>query len=142
MKPEPSTAQFRFACAHCRKMLRKTFPRFFYPRVEHHAPVVACAECGNPAVFVGRYFEPPRRNDLKAWKQLELAHFEPGSYRDATGKYRAKMPPQIAKQRALEAQQRYLSRVEGTKCRQRQKQQERLVSRSRSGQSLTNVSAA
>ncbi len=139
MKPEPSTAQFRFACVHCRKMVRKPLPRTSFPAIMHSPQGPPCAECGTTLIFVGRYFEPPRRDDLKAWKQLELAYFEPDSYRDATGEYRVKMPQQVAKQRQQEKEQRLLRGGKSDKCRQRlQKRQERLASRSKPGRSLTS----
>ena len=139
MNHEPPTAQFRFACVHCRKMIRKPMPRSCFPGIMDKPAGPPCAECGTTLIFVGKYFEPPRRNDLKAWKQLELAYFEPDSYRDATGKYRAKMPREVARQRQQEIQQRHLDGAKGLKCRQRrQKRQERLASRAKPGRSLTS----
>ena len=117
----PNFAQFRFACVHCRKMIRKPMPRSCFPGIMHKPVGPPCAECGTTLIrmLVGKYFEPPRRNDLKAWKQLELAYFEPDSYRDATGKLRAKMPREVARQRQQETQQRLLRGAKGDKCRQR-----------------------
>jgi hypothetical protein len=122
MKPDLPMAQFRFACFHCRKMVRKTMLRSFYPGVTQSDPGLLCAECEGPLVFVGRYFEPPRRNDLKAWKQLKLRH------------NRAAGP---------QSQQKEMQKLlRSAKAAQRQKQlhkrQERLASRSRPGRSLTS----
>ena len=139
MKPELSTAQFRFVCFHCRKMIRRPLPRSYYPAINRKPEGASCAECGNIPIFVGRYFKPPRRNDLNAWKQLILAYVQPGGYRDSTGKYRAKMPREVVRQREIEKEQRLLDGAKRQKSRLRlQKRQERLTSLSKPGRSLTS----
>jgi len=140
MTTEPSKAQFRFACFHCRKMVRKPMPRSCFPAIMHSSQGLTCAECGTTLIFVGRYFEPPRRNDLKAWKRSELPHLQPGGYHDAIGKYRAMTPQQIDRQRQQEIMQKQTSYAGARKHQQcQQKRQKRLASRSKPGRSLTNV---
>lgn len=139
MAVEPPTAQFRFVCFHCRKMIRKPLPCSCYPGINRKPEGAPCAECGNTLIFVGRYFEPPRRNDLKAWKKLELPYAQPNGYSDATGKYHAKMPREVARQREIEIEQRLLDGAKRQKSRLRlQKRQEHLTSLSKPGRSLTS----
>ncbi|MGI4792305.1 MAG: hypothetical protein ACRYFS_26055 [Janthinobacterium lividum] len=139
MRSDPPKAQFRFACFHCRKMHRKTLLRSCYPGVIEKSEAPRCAECGSPVVFVGRYFEPPRRNDLKAWKQLELRYTKTGSYLASSGKYYANLPREAVKLIQQEAEQKLLGNADEQKKRhQLQKRQERLASRSRPGRSLTS----
>ena len=152
MKSELSTAQFRFVCFHCRKMIRKPLSRSCYPEISRKPEGAPCAECGNTLIFVGRYFEPPRRNDLKAWKQIELHHtqkdhwFTPtvpsGSSFQIVGpsKYYAKVPKRLAQEKQNKEVQRALCAGKGMKKQQeREKKQRRLASRSQMGGSLTNI---
>ena len=142
MKPEPSTAQFRFVCFHCRKMIRKPLPRTRYSEIERKPEGAPCAECGNALIFVGRYFEPPRRNDVKAWKKIELRCTEKEHwFRTSCGpsKYYAKIPRRLAQEKRDEEVQRALCQGKGIQQQQRlEKKQVRLASHSKPGRSLTS----
>ncbi len=154
MTPEPSTAQFRFACVYCRKMIRKPMPRSCFPGIMHKPAGPPCAGCGTMLIFVGRYFEPPRRNDLKAWKRLELRHTQKDHWFTPTvpdgnsfrivgpAKYYAKIPKRLAQEKQRKAEQRALCAGKGTKQQEVEKKQRRLASRSQMGGSLTNISDA
>jgi hypothetical protein len=57
-----------WVCFDCRKMFRKVSRWGTHIEGLPHE----CPECKQPMRDMGIYFEPPRRNDIDAWKRLEL----------------------------------------------------------------------
>ncbi len=153
MEHDPKLKRSHFVCFHCRKMFRKTLLRSNFGGVEEGDENLRCAECGNSLVNIGRGFEPPRHNDIKSWKHVEMLHKQGSNWFAANDgdcsaprkvgalKYYAKLPKQIVEQRRREAEQRLLRGAKGQKKQQQsEKKQARLASRSHKGGSLTNIS--
>ena len=68
-----------FVCFGCRKMFKKppAAEQSEFARASTHEEYrPTCPECRQPMHNMGREFEPPRRNDVKAWREVEHSHVE------------------------------------------------------------------
>lgn len=61
-----------WVCFRCRKMLKKP------PAADLPDPPAAyrCPECGEPLHNLGKEFAPPRRCDIRRWREIESRHRE------------------------------------------------------------------
>ena len=133
-------------------MFRKTLLRYNFGGFKEGQENLCCAECGGSLLNIGRGFEPPRHNDIKSWKRVEMLHAQGKNWFAAIDgdcsaarkvgalKYHSKLPKRVVEQRRSEAEQRLLRGAKAQKkWQQLEKQQQRLASRSQKGQSLTNI---
>lgn len=69
-----SNRHLHWVCFTCRKQIRKPFPPSNVPSHKRKDTVVTsdCPVCRAPMVDMGSYFRPPRRNDRRAWEQVQL----------------------------------------------------------------------
>ena len=58
-----------FVCIGCRKMFNQ--PPWFR-RYDKKAAQAVCPECGVEMKNAGHNFKPPRRNNIKQWRKVEL----------------------------------------------------------------------
>jgi len=68
-----------FVCFACRKMFKKppaSEQSKYLPASANDEYQPVCPDCGRPMHNMGKEFEPPRQNDIKAWRDVERDHVE------------------------------------------------------------------
>ncbi len=60
-----------FVCLTCRKMFNQP-PSFRRFDSQKRTVQANCPECGAEMINAGRNFKPPRRNNIKQWRKVEL----------------------------------------------------------------------
>ena len=63
----------KYICTHCRKAFkRKLQSDINIEETEEKAP--KCPECGKYTSWIGPKFRPPKKDDLNAWKSVEVLY--------------------------------------------------------------------
>ena len=57
-------------CFGCRKSWSTTYKRWRRCRIDSDNPVY-CPECHEPLVGLGRFFEPPKKSNIRQWRKVE-----------------------------------------------------------------------
>ena len=74
MSKEDKIYKQHYACFKCRKAFKKTnlaeIPRR-RQHIDEHGRIVYCPECGERMPDVGFDFEPPKKDDIRGWKEAE-----------------------------------------------------------------------
>lgn len=60
----------KYICGNCRKCFKRKVNSDFVKEIEEKA--AKCPQCGEPAIWVGQKFEPPKSSDIFAWKTIEV----------------------------------------------------------------------
>ena len=63
----------KYLCFKCRKCFKRPIPQDVKGINEETKPA-KCPECGELTNWIGPKFRPPKSNNIKAWKSIEVLH--------------------------------------------------------------------